>query len=87
MTNATESNSSLWARLKRFLRKLFIYPRRFKVTMRNPITGETRLLDFTATDKFEDTGRFAGDCVETIDVKPEDYKRLFGKKGFMSFFG
>lgn len=85
-THVVENRTSLWSRFKRWLRKFFIYPRRFKVTMRNPLTGETTLLDFTATDKFEDTGRFAGDCVETIDITPQDYNRLFRKKGLWGIF-
>jgi len=73
---ATTRHPSLWARVKHFFRS-FIYPRRFIVTLVDSVTGETMTLNFKAIDKTEETGRFFGDCIETIIVDHNDYRRNF----------
>lgn len=53
-----------------------IYPRHFRVILVNPSTMEAKQIEFDALDKLEMTGRFAGDCHETIVVHPKDWKNL-----------
>lgn len=69
---------NFFERIKRSLRSL-LYPRRFDVTFIHPITMERASIDFTALDKGEMTGRFAGPCKEEIILTKEDFERMFPK--------
>lgn len=74
--NSQTMKLSLWARIKKWFRR-HIYPRRFDVTLVNARNGKMKRLDFKALDKFEDSGRFSGDCKETIVIDGQDYDHLF----------
>lgn len=75
----------IYQAISRMIRLLFIYPRDFSVYMVDAETREMKPLDFTALDKYEDSGRFTGPCVETIEIPHEDFVRLFKRNLFKLF--
>lgn len=68
--------SRVWRRIKYWFRS-WIYPRNFDVILKRKNGTKSIRLPFQAIDKSEDTGRFIGDCKETITLEDESYDRVF----------